>query len=361
MKYLKAGPRKYIYFKPDEVRAAIVTCGGLCPGLNVVIREIVMRLWFNYGVKSIYGVKWGYGGFWQDPKFWIDLNPDEVRDIHTKGGTILGSARGGFDLMKTVDELEDRGINQLYAIGGDGTHYVLNLIHEEISRRGLEIAICGIPKTIDNDIPIIDRSFGFETSCEQANRMIAAANVEAESAPNGVGLVKVMGRDSGFIAMNASMSSRDVNLCVIPEWNFEIEGKHGLCEYVVNRLKHRDHAVVVVAEGAAEGSLDTPMERGDEKDGGGHIKHADIGAYLAKRIPEYAKENHDMKVTLKYIDPTYAIRGVRANAADVILCTKLGQRAVDGVMAGYTGFSVGVVRDSSCFIPIQCINQTGKR
>lgn len=229
LKFHKAGPRQEIYFNPTEVKAAIVSCGGLCPGLNVVIREIFMCLHFSYGVDEVYGVKWGYNGFWQDPEHWVKLNTNLVKDIHKKGGSIIGAAWGGFDKDKICDSLIEWGINLLFIIGGDGTHFACNILIEEINKWGLNIAVCGIPKTIDNDIPLIDKSFGYETSCEYANNIIEAANVEAECIPNGVGLVKVMGWDSGFIAMNASLANWDVNLCLIPESKFMIEGPHGIC------------------------------------------------------------------------------------------------------------------------------------
>jgi 6-phosphofructokinase 1 len=189
------------------VKAAIVSCGGLCPGLNVVIREIFMCLRYSYGVQDVYGVKWGYNGFWKHPDYWVKLTSELVVDIHKKGGSIIGAARGGFDADKILTSLIDRNVNLLFVIGGDGTHYACNMLIEEINKRGLGISVCGIPKTIDNDIPLIDKSFGYETSCEYANKIVEAANVEAESIPNGVGLVKVMGRDSGFIAMTASLSN----------------------------------------------------------------------------------------------------------------------------------------------------------
>lgn len=188
-----------------------------------------MCLHFSYGVDEVYGVKWGYNGFWKDPEYWVKLNVNLVKDIHKKGGSIIGAAWGGFDLDKICSSLIERGINLLFVIGGDGTHYACNMLIDEINKRGLNIAVCGIPKTIDNDIPLIDKSFGYETSCEYANKIIEAANVEAECIPNGVGLVKVMGRDSGFIAMNASLANRDVNLCLIPEAKFMIEGEYGIC------------------------------------------------------------------------------------------------------------------------------------
>lgn len=279
LKFLRAGPRKEICFKPSEVKAAIVTCGGLCPGMNVVIRELVMSLWYNYGVKDIFGVKWGYRGFHKD-EYMFKIHPKDVAGIHDKGGTWLGSARGGFDAKVIVDACKQRGINQLYIIGGDGTHKGIYALYEYITENKDKISVCGIPKTIDNDIPIIDKSFGFDTAYGVAEKIIEAANCEAESAENGVGLVKVMGRDSGYIAAFSTLASRDVNLCLIPESPFEIEGKYGVCETVCKRLEAKGHCVIVVAEGADDAALDLDLKKEAKTDAGGHVKHADIGTYL---------------------------------------------------------------------------------
>lgn len=238
LKFTKAGPREYVFFNPKKVRAAIVTCGGLCPGLNVVIREIVMTLHFNYESPEIYGIQWGYKGFYSNPdKNWVRLTPASVKSIHKLGGTILGSSRGGFDKDMILDSLLARNVNQVYIIGGDGTHRGINeLIKRSIERR-MVISFIGIPKTIDNDIPIIDQSFGFNTACEVAERMIDAAYVEATNAVNGVGLVKLMGRYSGFIARNACLAQGNVDICLIPELPFELNGPKGLYEQIVARVR----------------------------------------------------------------------------------------------------------------------------
>lgn len=255
MKFLKAGAREHVFFDPKNVKAAIVTCGGLCPGLNVVIREIVMSLYYNYEAKEIWGVKWGYKGFYSGDENWVRLEPKYVKNIHKLGGTILGSSRGGFDADKILNGLQERGINQVYVIGGDGTHRGCNALIQRAIERKMLISFVGIPKTIDNDIPLIDSSFGFNTSCEVAARMIEAAYVEATNAQNGVGLVKLMGRYSGFIARNAALSNGNVDICLVPELSFELGGPKGLYESILQRVKEQGHCVVVVAEGAEEGLI----------------------------------------------------------------------------------------------------------
>ncbi|CAI2363346.1 unnamed protein product [Moneuplotes crassus] len=360
LKFLRAGPRKQIFWNPKEVKAAIVTCGGLCPGLNVVIRELVMTLWFNYGVKDIFGVKWGYQGFHKASNI-IKLTPKIVKRIHNEGGTFLGSSRGGFDEKVIIDICKEKGINHLYIIGGDGTHRGIYKLYEYATENKERISICGIPKTIDNDIPLIDKSFGFDTAVAVAEQIISCANNEAESAEFGVGMVKLMGRDSGEIAAAAAQASRDVNICLIPESPFEVEGEYGLCETVCQRIISKNHCTIVVAEGADDAIIDANLAKEGKADAGGHVKHADIGTYLKNKIVAYAKENYDINITLKYIDPTYTIRSVSANAGDTIICTKLAQNSVHAAMAGYTGFSIGTVKDTTAIIPIKSINNSAKR
>eukprot|EP00742_Colponemidia_sp_Colp-10_P002975 GILJ01003175.1.p1 GENE.GILJ01003175.1~~GILJ01003175.1.p1 ORF type:complete len:544 (-),score=79.01 GILJ01003175.1:135-1766(-) len=349
--YLRAGPRINLFFKPSDVRAAIVTCGGLCPGLNVVIREIVMTLYYNYGVKQIFGVPYGYRGFYDFD--WRQLIPSEIAHIHLLGGTILGSSRGGFDLDKIIDSLLLKGINQVYVVGGDGTHRGIWALHQEIRRRGLKISVIGVPKTIDNDISIIDKSFGFDTAVEEAQRAIQSANVESRGALNGIGLVKLMGRTSGYIAMHSALSSRDVNLCLIPEAPFEMKGDSGVLEFIRRRLQTRGHCVIVVAEGAGESILDADLQnRGTDASGNAIL--ADVGRYLKGEIENYGKA-HKMDITLKFLDPTYMIRTVPANASDRLYCSILAQNAVHGAFAGFTGFTVGCVNGRHVYIPIEHI------
>ena len=286
-RYKKAGPKSHLYYDTTKVRAAIVTCGGICPGLNVVIRELVMMLWHGYKVHDIYGIKYGYEGFWkksQDGDCYVKLIPElkkneklldkhtiVVKDIHTLGGTILGSSRGGFDGEKIANAVLERGINQIYAIGGDGTHRGLLNLSKIFKKKKIEVTLVGIPKTIDNDIDIIDKTFGFDTAVEIGMWAIHCADVEANSAEYGVGLVKLMGRHAGHIAMHASLANRDVNICLIPESPFDVYGPKGLLEYVTKRVKERHHCVIVAAEGAGAAVRDTNPHSGSTKDPSGNI------------------------------------------------------------------------------------------
>ncbi|KAF2304016.1 hypothetical protein GH714_026249 [Hevea brasiliensis] len=346
--FRRAGPRQKVYFESDEVHACIVTCGGLCPGLNTVIRELVCGLHHMYGVKRVLGIDGGYRGFYA--RNTINLTPKVVNDIHKRGGTILGTSRGGHDTAKIVDSIQDRGINQVYIIGGDGTQKGASVIFEEIRRRGLKVAVAGIPKTIDNDIPVIDKSFGFDTAVEEAQRAINAAHVEAESIENGIGLVKLMGRNSGFIAMYATLASRDVDCCLIPESPFYLEGEGGLFDYIEKRLKENGHMVIVIAEGAGQELLSQTIQS-TQQDASGNKLLQDVGLWISQRIKDYFSKQKKMTINLKYIDPTYMIRAIPSNASDNVYCTLLAQSVLHGAMAGYTGFTSGLVNGRQTYIP----------
>ncbi|XP_031263080.1 ATP-dependent 6-phosphofructokinase 3-like isoform X1 [Pistacia vera] len=353
--FRRAGPRQKVYFESDEVHACIVTCGGLCPGLNTVIREIVCGLYHMYGVKKVLGIDGGYRGFYA--KNTIPLTPKVVNDIHKRGGTVLGTSRGGHDTAKIVDSIQDRGINQVYIIGGDGTLKGASVIYEEVRKRGLKVAVVGIPKTIDNDIPVIDRSFGFDTAVEEAQRAINAAHVEAESIENGIGVVKLMGRYSGFIAMYATLASRDVECCLIPESPFYLEGEGGLFEYIEKRVKEDGHMVIVIAEGAGQDLVSESTSSMSQQDASGNKALQDVGLWISQKIKDHFSKQKKMVINLKYIDPTYMIRAIRSNASDNVYCTLLAQSAVHGAMAGYTGYTSGLVNGRQTYIPFYRINE----
>lgn len=353
----KAGPREYIYFDPSKTHAAIVTCGGLCPGLNNVIRATVLTLWYRYGVRQISGIPYGYRGLLPECQLPIKpLNPQSVSDIHRAGGTILGSSRGGGErTSEIVDRMEELGLNMLFAVGGDGTQKGALRIAEEVQRRGKDIAVVGIPKTIDNDLSFVERSFGFETAVSQAVLAVEAAHTEARGSIDGVGIVKVMGRESGFIAAHTALASNDTNFVLIPEVSFELDGPNGFLSHLEKRLNVRDHAVVLVAEGAGQDLVQT-----DGTDASGNRKLGDIGAYLSKRVNQYFKERN-REITVKYIDPSYLIRAHEANPTDSIYCARLGANAVHAAMTGRTGCVVGLVNHRLVHVPIQLATQYRNR
>jgi 6-phosphofructokinase 1 len=345
-----AGPRAKIYFDPSKVHCAIATCGGLCPGTNDVIRAIVLELYHLYKVRHVFGVRYGFQGF--IPKYGhalITLSPEEVVNIHSFGGTILSSSRGPQDIGEIVDALDRLNIRILFLIGGDGTLRAANKICEEIASRDLRVSVIVIPKTIDNDIPLVSRSFGFDTAVEMATDAIRAAHTEALGAPNGIGLVKLMGRYSGFVAANASLALREVNFVLIPESDFDLDGEHGLLANLEMRLKERNHAVILVAEGAGQKFF---KEEDLQRDPSGNIKPGDIGVLLVDKIQEYFR-NKNMETNLKYIDPSYIIRSMPANYNDRIYCGFLGQNGVHAGMAGKTAMLVSRWHGHYVHVPIK--------
>ena len=349
-----AGPREKVFFDPSSLACGIVTCGGLCPGLNDVIRAVVLSLSHHYGVKKIYGFRYGYEGLIQkyghNP---IDLSPETVSGINKAGGTILGSSRGPQDPVEMLKTLEDLRIGILFAVGGDGTLRGAQKIAQEAASRGQKISVIGIPKTIDNDISYIQTTFGFETAVSEARRATYAAHSEARSARNGIGLVKLMGRDSGFIAAFSVLVDSEVNFCLVPEVPFGLER---FLQALRKRLEQKAHAVIVLAEGAGQ---DLTAATG-ECDCSGNIKYGDIGIFLRDNIRDYFK-GIGMEINLKYIDPSYMIRSLPANPHDSAFCLVLGQCAVHAGMSGRTNMVVGFWNHLFTHVPISLAVSQRKR
>lgn len=344
-----AGPREKIYYDPSKVRAALVTCGGLCPGLNDIIRSIVLGLHYGYGVRNICGIRYGLQGF--IPKYGheiMELNPDRVTDIMNRGGSILGSSRGPQSIDDIVDSLERMNIGVMFMIGGEGTLMAALRISEAIIERGLKTSVIGIPKTIDNDIMMVSRSFGFDTAVDVATGAIKGAHNEAQGYPNGIGLIKLMGRHSGFIAATATLAQQDVNFALIPEIDIDLEGENGFLRNLEKRLALRGHAVVVVAEGFGQRFFE---DAGQERDASGNIKLKDIGLYLKARIRAYFDQK-GIEVSLKYIDPSYMIRSLPANANDSVFCGFLGRGAVHAGMAGKTRMIISHWNNAFVHVPL---------
>ncbi len=343
-----AGPRSQLFFDPATTRAGIVTCGGLCPGLNNVVRGLVLELLDRYGAQQVLGFTNGYQGLTAEgAQSAIDLDETRVHDIQNRGGTILGTSRGAQDPDAMLDTLVRLGISMLFVVGGDGSLRGAQRIADAATARGVELAVVGIPKTIDNDIPFIDRSFGFQTAFARASESIRAANTEAMSTPNGVGLVKLMGRHSGFIASYAALANHDVDFVVIPEVPFRFEGANGLLRQIHRRVEECGHAVVVMAEGAGQDLI-----QAGGTDASGNAKLADIGALARDRITGHFA-GAGTPLSLRYVDPGYAIRSVAANGHDAVLCLRLAQTAVHAAMAGRTAMVVGQWHGRFVHIPIE--------
>jgi 6-phosphofructokinase 1 len=353
----KAGPRKELYFEHSKTKVAIVTAGGLCPGLNNVIRGLVMQLYRRYDVKNVIGIKYGLMGF--NPQYELDyeiLTPDIVDRIHLQGGSYLSSSRGAQSSEMIVDTLQRENINILFCIGGDGTLRAAQSISDEIERRGLKIAVGCIPKTIDNDISFIDKSFGFETAFSQASDICINAHNEAKGAYNGIAIVKLMGRDSGFIAANTTLATGDVNFVLIPEMRFDLYGEKGLINQIKKRVEKRKHALVIVAEGAGQYFF----QENNGHDASGNVKYSDIGTFLSKKIKEEF-DRQKYPCSIKYIDPSYIIRSAPANSNDSKFCNQLAQNAVHAAMAGKTAFVVGHWNGSFTILPILAAVKERKR
>ncbi|MDD3952282.1 MAG: ATP-dependent 6-phosphofructokinase [Lentisphaeria bacterium] len=346
--FLAAGPRRRLFHDAPWCRAAIVTCGGLCPGLNDVIKALVNTLWYIYGVDNIYGIQYGYKGLVSGNGLSpIHLNPDIVDDIHMQGGTILGASRGEQSTEEIVRSLDRLNINMLFTIGGDGTQRGAHDIAVEAIKRGVQVSVIGIPKTIDNDLNFMDKTFGFETAVEATSSVISCAHNEAKGYYNGLGLIRLMGRDSGFITASASLANSLVNFCLIPEVELNLHGDNGFLPALERRMSAKHHAVVVVAEGAGQNLMTAEKQR----DKSGNILHNDIGIFLREQIRNYFQERKT-EINIKYFDPSYEIRSIPACGMDSIFCLHLAQHAVHAAMAGMTDLVVGNWHGYFTYVPI---------
>lgn len=353
-----AGPREKLFFDPKKTRAGVVTCGGLCPGLNNVIRSLVLQLHHGYGVREILGFTNGYQGLdpWRGSEP-IPLTPEFVEDIHKEGGTVLNTSRGPVDISVAVDNLIRRKVDILFVVGGDGTQRGGAALFKEAESRGHKLAVVGVPKTIDNDVAFVTRTFGYVTAVDEAAKTIACAHTEAHSVHNGISVVKIMGRNAGFIAAGATVASQDVNFTLVPEVPFVLEGKNGFLEALKQRVLRRAHAVILVAEGAGQHLLDGGEE---ERDASGNVKLKDIGLFLRDRIDAYFKAE-GIPFALRYFDPSYMIRSVPACAEDAVLCDFYARNAVHAAMAGKTGLVIGQHHGVFTHVPVDLLVREKKQ
>ena len=353
-----AGARQDLFFDPPETRAGIVTCGGLCPGLNDVIRSLFFEMHHAYAVKEVLGFRWGYQGL--DPEHGAEplvLTPELVDGIHLQGGTILGTSRGPVDKARAVDNLIPRRVNILFTIGGDGTQRGAREFFMEAQRRGHPLSLVGIPKTIDNDIPFVARSFGFLTAVQEAAKVLQRAHTEARSVQNGIALVKLMGRHAGFLTAEATVASQDVNFTLIPEVPFQLEGEGGFLAALERRVVKRGHAVIAVAEGSGQQLLGNA---GNERDASGNVRLGDIGLFLHEKIKEWFKARK-IPVVMRYFDPSYLVRSSPDNAEDSILCDQFARHAAHAAMSGRTGLVIGFLHDRFIHVPIELLATQQKR
>lgn len=350
-----AGPRERLYFDGRNTRAGIVTCGGLCPGLNNVIRSLYQELHYGYGINEVLGFRGGYSGL--DPDCGsqpIKITPKFVDCIHEQGGTVLGSSRGPVDVTRAVDNLVARGVNILFTVGGDGTQRGANELYQEARKRGHALAVVGVPKTVDNDVTFVSRTFGFTSAVEEAKRVLRCAHTEARSVAHGVGLVKLMGRHAGFVTAAAVVASQDVNFALIPEVPFKLET---FLAALKERLRTKSHAVIAVAEGAGQDLVEADKS---DRDASGNVKLRDIGLFLREKIESYFKAE-GMPVVLRYFDPSYEVRSCPANCDDALLCDLFARHAVHAAMAGKTGIVIGFLHERFIHVPIELLAKKTKR
>ena len=359
--YERAGPRQDIYWNPEDVRAAIVTCGGLAPGLNNVIQSLVAML-NRYGVKYIYGVPFGYAGFHTNPETgsfhypWRHLNSKDLSQLNSEAGSFLGTSRGHSDAKTIVDALVNRNINMIFTIGGDGTLRGANAIYEEAQKRKLPISVVGIPKTIDNDILYVSKSFGFETAVEKATEALQCAHVEARSVINGVGIVKIMGRNSGALTANAAAACTGVDFVIVPEIPLKLEGENGFLNVCTERLIQQNYITIAVAEGTGQDLIDTDEVHYDAS---GNKKLKNIGLFLKDKLVSHFKEQ-EVEYSMKYIDPSYMVRSQVTTSSDSLFCSRLGQNAAHAAMAGKTGLMIGLSHNHFTHVPLSLVSQ-GKK
>jgi 6-phosphofructokinase 1 len=350
-----AGPRAKLFFDGNKTRAGIVTCGGLCPGLNNVIRSLFLELHYGYGVRDVFGFRGGYSGLAPECGFEpLKITPQVVDDIHQKGGTILTSSRGPVNISRAVDNLIAREVSVLFTVGGDGTQRGGNDLYQEARRRGHALSVVGVPKTIDNDVAFVSRTFGFASAVEEAARVLDCAHTEARSVPGGIGLVKLMGRHAGFVTAGAVVASQDVNFALIPEvpFNFDI-----FLSALKERMLAKSHAVIAVAEGAGQDLLKAdPTAR----DASGNVKLKDIGPFLREKIESFFKAEK-IPVAIRYFDPSYQVRSRPANSEDALLCDLYARHAVHAAMAGKTGVVIGFLHERFIHVPIELLATRTKR
>jgi 6-phosphofructokinase 1 len=350
-----AGPRAKLFFDAEKTCAGIVTCGGLCPGLNNVIRSLFLQLHYGYGVKEVLGFRGGYGGL--DPACGVEpvkITPMLVDGIHQEGGTILGTSRGPVDIARAVDNLTARKVNILFILGGDGTQRGANDLYQEARKRGYALSIVGVPKTIDNDVPFVSRTFGFISAIEEAARVLDFAHTEARSVAGGIGLVKLMGRHAGFITVGATIASQDVNFALIPEVPFQLDVFFAALK---ERVLMKSHAVIAIAEGAGQDLLGAAAS---ERDASGNVKLKDIGPFLRAQIEAFFKAE-GIPITVRYFDPSYQIRSRPANCEDAVLCDLFARHAVHAAMAGKTNVAIGFLHERFIHVPIELLATRTKR
>lgn len=346
--------------------AVVAQSGGPSPVINASLQGVIEGCLHHPGtIGRIFAGRHGIEGVLQEEL--IDLSaidPGEIALLrHTPAAGAVGTCRYKLkderseDYERIIEVFKAHDVGYFFYIGGNDSMDTAQKVSRLAAERGLDLAVTGVPKTIDNDIDFVYKTFGFDTAVGRAREVLDGAHAEAVGAPNGIGLVKLMGRDSGFIAAYATLASLEVNFCLIPEVPFDLNGPGAFLQLLEARLKQREHAVVVVAEGAGQDL----MQAGDRgKDASGNVRHEDIGEFLKERIQEYFAET-SIPINLKYFDPSYIVRSIPANASDCIFCDNLARNAVHAGMAGKTDMLIGLWHGVYVHVPIALAIRERKR
>jgi len=327
-------------------RIGLLTGGGDCPGLNAVIRAVVLAV-RPHGWEVL-GIRDGFDGLLHDR--FQPLGIEDVRGILTQGGTILGTTNRGnpfawpverngrkevIDASRTVlERLSALRLHALLVIGGDGTLHIAHQLHQ------MGAPIVGIPKTIDNDIAATDVTFGFDTARETATWAIDKLHSTAES-HHRVMVVETMGRNAGWIALESGIAG-GANSVLIPEIPFRLEIVTAAIEDRARR--GRPFSIVVVAEGAHPvGSTQVYQEAG----GPGRLPRlGGIGQQVADAIAD-ATDRETRCTVLGHLQ-----RGGSPTPFDRLLASRFGVRAVDCVAEGRLGEMAALRGTSVVAVPI---------
>ena len=332
----------------------ISTSGGDCPGLNAVIRGIVMRAAMEEEEIEIIGSVQAYNGILWEPMELKPLDVASVSGIHYQGGTIIETTNKGgpfawpyYDNVlgewKTSDrsdemirKLQYLNIDAVISIGGDGSQK----ISQKLFEKGLNIV--GVPKTIDNDLAATDFTFGFQTAVQVATESIDRLITTAAS-HNRTFVVEVMGRDAGWIALHAAIAG-GVDVCLIPEIPYDVNK-------IISKLNSKYHhgrgsSIIVVAEGALPVGGEQVTESAQEI-GSSHLRLGGVAFSLSSQLKASGYSNDIRETILGHVQ-----RGGIPIAYDRVLATQFGVKALEMVLDKEYGKMVSYRHPNIVSVPL---------
>lgn len=327
------------------MRIGMLTSGGDCQALNAAMRGVVKGLSANVKDLEIYGFENGYKGLiYGDYRL---LTSADFSGILTKGGTILGSSRQPFKLMRVPDEngldkveamkqtYHKLNLDCLVILGGNGTQKTANLLREE----GLNII--HLPKTIDNDIYGTDVTFGFQSAINIATEAIDCIHTTAAS-HNRVFIVEVMGHKVGWLTLYAGIAG-GADIILLPEIPYDI---NKVVEAIHNRTKDgKGFTILAVAEGAIS-KEDAALPKKELKEKIKKRKHPSVSYELAEQI--FQKTGIEVRITV----PGHTQRGGSPCPYDRVLSTRLGAEAATLIMKKEYGYMVGIINGKVKKVPL---------